>query len=253
MMRAVPSRQTGQWESGRLIGNAIEAAPIAFVVLDSSGRYRAANRAACRFSGYLRSELLGLSTADLSGDPVVTRAAFEAAFATGSGFGVRKLRRKDGRVVPVEYRLGRGSLGGEQLLVSAWWPQEQDADPGEDGAEPESASISREQERVLGVAFQNAPIAVIVADGSSNYLAVNDRACEIARYSREELYDLGAWGIVESPRTLEGQDLTALPGIRGGEAEIRRGDGTLARVGFRVATTTLGPQSVRIAVWWELD
>ena len=252
MMRAVPSRPTGHWESGRLIGNAIEAAPIAFVVLDSSGRYRAANRAACRFSGYSRGELLRLTTVDLSADPVATRAAFESAFASGSGFGVRKLRRKDGSVVPVEYRLARGGLGGEQLLVSAWWPRDPDADPGEEGAEPESASISREQERVLGVAFQNAPIAVIVADGASNYLAVNDRACEIAGYSREELYERGAWGIVESPRALRGQDLTELPGIRSGEAEIRCGDGTLKRVGFRVATSALGPQKVRIAVWWEL-
>jgi PAS domain S-box-containing protein len=253
MMRAVSSRPTGHWESGRLIGNAIEAAPIAFVVLDSSGRYRAANRAACRFSGYSRSELLRLATTDLSGDPAITRTAFEAAFATGSGYGVRQLLRKNGSVVPVEYRLARGGLGGEQLLVSAWWPQEPDAEPGEDGAEPESASISREQERVLGVAFQNAPIAIIVADGGSNYLAVNDRACEIAGYSRDELYERGAWGIVESPRALRGEGLTTLPGIRSGEAEIRCGDGTLKRVGFRVANSTLGPQKVRIAVWWELD
>jgi PAS domain S-box-containing protein len=253
MMRAVATRPTGQWESGRLIGNAIEAAPIAFVLLDSSGRYRAANRAACRFSGYSRAELLKLATTDLSGDPAITRAAFEAAFETGSGFGVRKLRRKDGRVLPVEYRLARGGLGGEQLLVSAWWPQEPDVDFADDGGEPESASISREQERVLGVAFQAAPIAVIVADGAANYLALNERVCELTGYSREELYALGAWGIVESPRTLEGRDLTTLPGIRSGEAEVRRRDGTLVRVGFRVATSTLGPQKVRIAVWWELD
>jgi PAS domain S-box-containing protein len=253
MMRAVSSRPRGHWESGRLIGNAIEAAPIAFVVLDSSGRYRAANRAACRLSGYSRSELLRLTTTDLSGDPGVTRAAFEAAFSTGSGFGVRKLRRKDGRVVPVEYRLARGGLGGEELLVSAWWPQEPEADFEADDAEPESASISREQERVLGVAFQNAPIAVVVADGASSYLAVNDRACEIAKYSREQLYELGAWGIVESSRELEGTDMTSLPGIRRGVAEIRCGDGTLRPVGFRVATSTLGRHKVRIAVWWELD
>ena len=249
----MPGRPTGQWESGRLIGNAVEAAPIAFVVLDASGRYLAANRAACRLSGYSRSELLRLSTVDLSGDQARTEVAFDAAFGSGSGSGVRQLRRKDGTVVPVEYRLARASLAGEQLLVSTWWPRDEPAGEEDDNTEPESPSISREQERVLGIAFQNAPIAVIVADGASNYLAVNERACEIAGYTREELYERGAWGIVESPRALEGRDLTTLPGIRSGEADIRCGDGTRKRVGFRVATTTLGPQKVRIAVWWELD
>ena len=110
----MPGRPTGQWESGRLIGNAVEAAPIAFVVLDASGRYLAANRAACRLSGYSRSELLRLSTVDLSGDQARTEVAFDAAFGSGSGSGVRQLRRKDGTVVPVEYRLARASLAGEQ-------------------------------------------------------------------------------------------------------------------------------------------
>ena len=247
----MPGRRAGHWESGRLIGNAIEAAPIAFVVLDASGRYVAANRAACDFTGYSRAELLRFSTTDLSADPERTLAAFDAASRDGLGSGTRRMRRKDGTVVPVEYRLAKATLGGENLVVSAWWPDGQVEV--EEPSTPESPSISREQERVLGLAFQNAPIAVIVADGASNYLAVNDRACEIAGYSPEELYELGAWGIVESPRTLEGQDTTMLPGIRSGEAEIRCGDGTSKRVGFRVATTTLGPQKVRIAVWWELD
>lgn len=247
-------RRESNWESERLIGGAIEAAPIAFSVMAEDGRYLAANRAASRFSGYTRAELLRSRSIDLSADPERTRAAIEDAFRTGSGAGVRKLRRADGAILHVQYRLAPAELGPDRLMVAAWWPE--DGEETAAGEVPEDDAVSADSgthERVLGLAFQRAPIAVTVSDGAANYLALNDRACEITGYSRSELFELGAFGVVITPgRPAEG-DLTLLPGIRSGEAEIRLRDGSTKTVAFRAATTILARQKVRIGVWWETD
>jgi PAS domain S-box-containing protein len=248
----VRRRESG-WESERLIGGAIEAAPIAFTVLDEEGRYLAANRAASRFSGYSRGELLGLRTTDLSADPAHTTDTIESVFRTGSGAGIRKLLRADGSILPVQYRLAPARLGPDRLMVAAWWPAEaeDEAAADEEVDEHVTASDSVAQARVLGLAFQRAPIAVTVSDRAGHYLALNDRACEITGYSRAELFDLGAFGIVVTPGPPPGGDLTLLPGIRAGEAEVRYRDGSTKTVSFRAATTVLAKQKVRIGVWWE--
>jgi PAS domain S-box-containing protein len=245
------TRRDSGWESERLIGGAIEAAPIAFTVLLENGRYVAANRAASRLTGYTRSELLELSTSDLSDDPERSGRAVASALETGSGSGVRRVRRKDGTVFSAEYRLAPASMGRERLIVAAWWPEDPAIEAGGDDVfDSDPASLLRAQERVLGVAFQQAPIAVTVSDGEGNYLALNDRACEITGYTRSELFDLGAFGIVITPGR-PGGSLVDLPGIRAGTAELRLRDGTTKFVAFRAATTDLGSEQVRIGVWWE--
>lgn len=244
-------RRGSDWESERLIGGAIEAAPIAFSVLSDEGRYVAANRAASSFSGYSRPELLRLSSTDLSADPARSLAAMETAFTTGSASGVRRLLRADGSVLQVQYRLAAAELGDDRLLVAAWWPVDADVEPAGEPVENGTPSESGAHARVLGLAFQRAPIAVTVSDGAGNYLALNDRACEITGHSRAEMFDLGAFGVVKSPGPPPGGDLTRLPGIRSGEAELRCSDGTTKTVTFRAATTVLAKQKVRIGVWWE--
>ena len=244
-------RRESDWESERLIGGAIEAAPIAFSVLSDDGRYVAANRAASSFSGYPRDELLRLASTDLSADPERSRAAMESAFRTGSASGVRRLLRADGSILQVEYRLASAELGEDRLLVAAWWPVDADVEPADEPAANGRSSDSRAHARVLGLAFQRAPIAVTVSDGAGNYLALNDRACGITGYSRAEMFELGAFGVVKSPGPPSGGDLTRIPGIRSGEAELLCRDGTMKTVSFRAATTVLAKQKVRIGVWWE--
>jgi PAS domain S-box-containing protein len=245
-------RRESNWESERLIGGAIEAAPIAFSVMAEDGRYLAANRAASRFSGYTRAELLRSRSTDLSADPERTTAAIADAFRTGSGAGVRKLRRADGSILRVQYRLAPADLGLDRLMVAAWWPEEDEETAADEAPADDAVSAdSGTHERVLGLAFQRAPIAVTVSDGAANYLALNDRACEITGYSRSELFELGAFGVVITPGPPPGDDLTLLPGIRSGEAQLRLRDGSTKTVAFRAATTILAQQKVRIAVWWE--
>ena len=52
-----------------LLGEALEHAPVGAIVLDETGRFLAANRVACRMTGYSRGELLDCQVRDLSADP----------------------------------------------------------------------------------------------------------------------------------------------------------------------------------------
>ena len=52
-----------------LLGEALEHAPIAAIVLDETGRYLAANRMACRLTGYAREELLDAGVRALAAEP----------------------------------------------------------------------------------------------------------------------------------------------------------------------------------------
>src|SRR4029453_641630 len=54
-----------------LLGEALEHAPVGAIVLDEEGRYLAANREACRLTGYTREELLQRGPADLAADASV--------------------------------------------------------------------------------------------------------------------------------------------------------------------------------------
>jgi PAS domain S-box-containing protein len=248
----VRTPQAGEWASERLIGGAIEAAPIAFVVLSVDGRYVAANRAASRFSGYSRSELMSLRSGDLSADPKRTQATIEAVLRTGGGAGERDILRKDGSVLRVQFRLGPAQLGEERVLVAAWWPTNKlDPADADELVEEDSKPLARTQERLTGLVFQKAPIAITITDRAGLYLAVNDKATEITGYSREELLALDAWAIAVPSRRPPGEDLTAL-GARDGQASICCKDGTVKQVEFRVATTTLGHEQVRISLWWEI-
>jgi len=143
----VPVRRRGSdWESERLIGGAIEAAPIAFSVLSDEGRYVSANHAASSFSGYSRAELLRMASTELSADPDRTRAAIESAFRTGSGSGVRRLLRADGSILEVQYRLAPAELAGDRLMVAAWWP----AAPIDEHEDEAPRSGVRSEERRVG-------------------------------------------------------------------------------------------------------
>jgi PAS domain S-box-containing protein len=107
-----------------LLGEAIEHAPVGALVLDETGRYLAANRMACRLTGYARDELLGLSPTDLSTDPKRVTDALRQ-MATGElEHGVTCIRCKDGAAVHVEYRVGATRSGGLPYFVLVFWKRE---------------------------------------------------------------------------------------------------------------------------------
>jgi PAS domain S-box-containing protein len=108
-----------------LLGEALEHAPVGALVLDETGRYLAANRTACRLTGYERSELLSLSPTDLCVEPAKVPTKLHE-MATGElEHGSTCLRCKDGDVVTVDYRVGATRSGGLPYFVLVFWAQQE--------------------------------------------------------------------------------------------------------------------------------
>lgn len=104
-----------------LLGEALEHAPVGAVVLDEKGRFLAANRMACSFTGYERGALLRLRSTDLAVDPTIVPARL-AEMADGRLVcGQTRIRCQDGAELPVEYRVGATRSGGLPFFVFVFW------------------------------------------------------------------------------------------------------------------------------------
>lgn len=104
-----------------LLGEALEHAPIGAIVLDENGRFLAANRMACRITGYTREDLLARGPADLAADPTVVPMRLEEMANGQLQRGATPMRREDGTLVPVEWRVGATRSGGLPYFVLVFW------------------------------------------------------------------------------------------------------------------------------------
>jgi PAS domain S-box-containing protein len=108
-----------------LLGEALEHAPVGALVLDENGRYLAANRTACKLTGYERRELLRLTPADLAVEPAAVPAKLHE-MATGElEYGSTCLRCRSGDVVTVDYRVGATRSGGLPYFVLVFWEHQE--------------------------------------------------------------------------------------------------------------------------------
>ena len=106
------------------LGEALEHAPIGAIVLDEAGRYLAANRMACRLTGYEREELLERGPTDLAPEPEKVPGKLEEMANGGLSHGQTGLRRSDGSVIEIEYRVGATRSGGLPYFVFVFWELE---------------------------------------------------------------------------------------------------------------------------------
>ena len=109
-----------------LLGEALEHAPIAAIVLDETGRYLAANRTACRLTGYTREQLLGRGPGGLAVEPEQVPAKLEQMANGDLENGITRLRCRDGSCIPVEYRVGATRSGGLPYFVLVFWERASD-------------------------------------------------------------------------------------------------------------------------------
>lgn len=107
-----------------LLGEALEHAPFGAIVLDETGRYLAANRTACRLTGYERRELLARAPGDLAVEPEVVGHELEEMAAGLLARGTTGIRRRDGSVIDVEYRVGATRSGGLPYFVLLFWERD---------------------------------------------------------------------------------------------------------------------------------
>jgi PAS domain S-box-containing protein len=105
-------------------------------------------------------------------------------------------------------------------------------------------------ETLLVEAIESARMAVCVYDELGRYVTVNDCACQILGYSREELlsHDVGDF-------TEGGIDrrLLLTDDHREGVRIVTRKDGTTVPVAFVVTPTRVANLPYFVAVWWRLD
>jgi PAS domain S-box-containing protein len=94
--------------------------PIAVAVLDGQFRYEGVNRAYCVLTGYRSEELIGTRVSnapDSESDALFVTVAPHVE-KSGRWEGELPLRRKDGSVVEVEWKIGKESISGACILVA---------------------------------------------------------------------------------------------------------------------------------------
>jgi PAS domain S-box-containing protein len=105
-----------------LLVEAIENAPFAISLFDEDGNYVAVNAKVCELTGYTREELLAMGPLQVAAsDPEVARETFEQALAGQRTEGTATIRRKDGTLVEVEYRIGPTRAAGLPFLIRVYW------------------------------------------------------------------------------------------------------------------------------------
>jgi PAS domain S-box-containing protein len=102
------------------------------------------------------------------------------------------------------------------------------------------------QASLLGEAIDHGPVAVFVADDDLRYIAVNEFACSLLGYSREELLGLG---VTETTQGSSGQDLVA-HGVRDGRLQLVAKDGTEIAVAYRTSETTVAGMRFYVVIAW---
>lgn len=108
------------------------------------------------------------------------------------------------------------------------------------------------QRALLGEAVDTAALAVFVFEDDQNYIAVNNAACELSGYSREELLELPLRKLAADPkRTLENLPLVAAGERTAGATQMRRKDGTVVDVEYRAARATIAGMPFVVAVYWR--
>jgi PAS domain S-box-containing protein len=109
------------------------------------------------------------------------------------------------------------------------------------------------QAGLLGEAIDRAPDIVLVADESRRYLAVNQAACALLGYTREELLSLRTTDIATYPEAESEYDDVIAHGYRTGTSLLRRKDGTQIRAAYRAHETKVAGMTVYVAILWPVE
>jgi PAS domain S-box-containing protein len=110
------------------------------------------------------------------------------------------------------------------------------------------------QRALLGEAVDTASLAVFVFEDDENYVAVNDAACALSGYTREELLALPVRSLAAEPeRTLRNLERVASGERQAGRALMRRKDGTVIEVEYRAGRATIAGMPFLVAVYWRPD
>jgi PAS domain S-box-containing protein len=104
------------------------------------------------------------------------------------------------------------------------------------------------QTSLLGEAIENGPVAVLVADEQGRYVAVNQAACHLLGYSREELLAMRATEVArygEAPAEWAEPELQR---THAGVAEVTCKDGSIVGFAYVAGATVVDGMPVFVSV-----
>jgi PAS domain S-box-containing protein len=106
------------------------------------------------------------------------------------------------------------------------------------------------QSVLLGDAVEHAPVAILVADDEMRYVAVNQYACELLGYTREELLEKRITDIARYPEAPQEFSEMVAKGEREGVTTVVRADGAELKLRYRAKETTMAGLAYYVAVCW---
>jgi PAS domain S-box-containing protein len=109
------------------------------------------------------------------------------------------------------------------------------------------------QSVLLGDAVEHAPVAILVADDEMRYVAVNQYACDLLGYTREELLDKRITDIARYAEAPAEFKQMVASGELSGLTTVVRADGTELKMRFRASETTMAGLLYYVSVSWPED
>ena len=106
---------------------------------------------------------------------------------------------------------------------------------------------------LLGEAVHSAPVAVLVADETGRYVAVNQYACELFGYARDEFVRLRVVDVGVGPDVEAHYQRFVEERFASGTSEVRRKDGTTFRFHFRAGQTSIVGLPYYVSVGWPAE
>jgi PAS domain S-box-containing protein len=247
----------------------IEQAIDAIFISDENGKYIDVNLSACRMVGYSKEELVQMSVADLlvpedvkSNPPRFDLLREGRALST-----IRRLKRKDGRVITVEINskmLSSGKMLGmvrditekketEEKIVSNL---EQKVNERTVQLENKMRQLKESEEKFQKAFYASAAAISITRLSDSRIIDVNDAFVRMTGYSREELaghtpVELGI--ITETEKRQEVlQQIQSEGHIRDLEFVIRNKSGKMLHVLLSLETIFLNNEKFALSIIYDI-
>jgi len=106
------------------------------------------------------------------------------------------------------------------------------------------------QASLIGEAIDAGPILVFVADEQMRYVAVNDYACVVLGYERQELLALAVPDVAPGPDTSAQYQQFLREGEMAGTTMLRHKDGSELTFAYRACRTTIAGLPLFVAAGW---
>jgi PAS domain S-box-containing protein len=103
------------------------------------------------------------------------------------------------------------------------------------------------QTSLLGEAVENGPAAVFVADEEGRYVAVNQAACILLGYNREELLAMRITDVARGEAAAAAFEAMRATGTSVGTSMLTRKDGTTVPFTYVAGATVVAGMSVYVA------